>query len=105
MTSKRQVYHNSEQRYVHAIDPYLVASLDTGRRYANNDPHEIVHEPAKPKDGTRILVDSIWSRDVCRRILRVDSWYNGAAPSSVLGRWFNHYSARWNGFRGVTSLS
>lgn len=105
MTSKRQVYHNSDQRYVHDIDTYLVASLDTGGRYANNDPHEIVHEPAKPRDGTRILVDSIRSRDVCRRILRVDSWYNGAAPSSQLGKWFNHDPARWNGFRGATSLS
>ena len=58
-----------------------------------------VYEPAKPEDGSRILVDRLWPRGIEKKKLRLDSWCKDVAPSNELRKWSHHDPARWDEFR------
>lgn len=56
-------------------------------------------EPARPRDGDRVLVDRLWPRGVSKKQAKLDAWEKSLAPSSELRRWFGHDPARFEGFR------
>ena len=41
-------------------------------------------------DGTRILVDRLWPRELTKDRARLDLWLKDIAPSTALRQWFNH---------------
>jgi uncharacterized protein YeaO (DUF488 family) len=43
-----------------------------------------VYEPPSAEDGTRVLVDPAWPRDVPKTAARVAEWFPTVAPSSAL---------------------
>jgi uncharacterized protein YeaO (DUF488 family) len=57
------------------------------------------YEPAKPGDGTRVLVDRLWPRGVKKTDAAIDIWLKDIAPSTALRKWFGHDPARWREFR------
>jgi uncharacterized protein YeaO (DUF488 family) len=50
-------------------------------------------------DGTRFLVDRLWSRGVKKEALRIDGWLKEVAPSDDLRKWFDHDPDRWEEFQ------
>lgn len=58
-----------------------------------------VYEPAKPDDGTRVLVERLWPRGVTRERAAIDLWLKEIAPSPELRKWYGHDPARWDEFR------
>jgi uncharacterized protein YeaO (DUF488 family) len=50
-------------------------------------------------DGTRILVDRLWSRSIKKADAAIDRWLRDIAPSAELRRWFAHRPERWREFR------
>lgn len=50
-------------------------------------------------DGSRILVDRIWPRDMSKEELRLDDWVKEVAPSTQLRKWFGHDPSKWNVFK------
>lgn len=57
------------------------------------------YEPARPRDGVRILVERLWPRGVTRRALRLDTWSKEVAPSPALRTWFGHDPRKWEEFQ------
>jgi uncharacterized protein YeaO (DUF488 family) len=57
------------------------------------------YEPAKPSDGTRVLVDRLWPRGVKKADAAIDEWMKDIAPSAALRKWFGHDPERWREFR------
>ncbi len=55
-------------------------------------------EPAA-QDGARFLVERLWPRGVKKTSLRIEGWFQDAAPSANLRRWFNHDPAKWTAFK------
>jgi uncharacterized protein YeaO (DUF488 family) len=49
-----------------------------------------IYEPAKPSDGTHVLVDRLWPRGVKKSNARLDHWMKDVAPSPRLRVWFGH---------------
>ncbi len=58
-----------------------------------------VYEAPSPDDGFRVLVDRIWPRGVSKEKADVDLWAKDLGPSTELRKWFNHESAKWEGFQ------
>jgi uncharacterized protein YeaO (DUF488 family) len=58
-----------------------------------------IYEPAKPSDGTRVLVDRLWPRGVKKSNARLDQWMKDVAPSPRLRVWFGHKPDRFAEFR------
>ena len=52
-----------------------------------------------PNDGTRILVDRLWTRGLTKEKARVDLWLKEIAPSNHLRKWFAHDPQKWNEFK------
>lgn len=51
------------------------------------------------EDGYRVLVDRIWPRGASKANAAVDEWAKDLAPSTGLRKWFDHDTAKWEGFR------
>lgn len=49
-------------------------------------------------DGTRVLVDRLWTRGVAKSAARLDAWMADLGPSNGLRTWFGHRSERWPAF-------
>jgi uncharacterized protein YeaO (DUF488 family) len=58
-----------------------------------------VYEAPTPEDGSRFLVDRLWSRGLKKDALPLDGWLKDAAPSDALRRWFQHDPVKWPEFR------
>ena len=58
-----------------------------------------VYDRPEPDDGTRFLVERLWTRRVKKAALRLDSWLKEAAPSEALRLWFGHDPAKWAAFQ------
>lgn len=58
-----------------------------------------VYDPVDQGDGTRVLVDRVWSRGITKEKLKADLWLKDAAPSTPLRKWFNHDPDRWQAFK------
>jgi uncharacterized protein YeaO (DUF488 family) len=57
------------------------------------------YEHAVAEDGTRILIDRLWPREVEKADAAIDQWVKDIAPSTALRKWFGHQPARWQEFR------
>lgn len=57
-----------------------------------------VYDLPAPDEGTRFLVDRLWSRGLKREALGA-TWLREVAPSNELRQWFNHDPQKWNGFQ------
>jgi uncharacterized protein YeaO (DUF488 family) len=57
------------------------------------------YEPAYADDGTRTLIDRLWSRGVKKADAAIDQWVKDIAPTTTLRKWFGHDPARWAEFR------
>ena len=57
------------------------------------------YERAAAGDGTRILIDRLWTRGVKKADAAIDQWVKDIAPSTALRKWFGHDPARWQEFR------
>lgn len=57
-----------------------------------------IYDPARPADGTRVLVDRIWPRGVSKANARLDEWCKDVAPSTELRKWYNHDPALFEEF-------
>ncbi len=51
-----------------------------------------------PDDGSRFLVDRLWTRGLKKENLPLDGWLKEVAPSDELRHWFGHDPARWEEF-------
>ncbi|MEO7855287.1 MAG: DUF488 domain-containing protein [Rubrivivax sp.] len=51
------------------------------------------------EDGTRVLIDRLWSRGVSKVNAALDLWLKEIAPSTELRQWFGHDPERWAEFR------
>jgi uncharacterized protein YeaO (DUF488 family) len=58
-----------------------------------------VYETPAADDGTRILVDRLWPRDIARDKARIDLWLKDIAPSDALRRRFHGKPDGWAAFR------
>ena len=58
-----------------------------------------VYEPAEASDGTRVLVDRMWTRGLTKQHASVDVWLKDIAPSASLRTWFGHDPNRWRKFQ------
>ena len=58
-----------------------------------------VYADRDAEDGTRVLVDRVWSRGMRKEDPRFDEWCKQAAPSSELRKWFGHDPERFTEFR------
>jgi uncharacterized protein YeaO (DUF488 family) len=67
--------------------------------HANNVKLKRAYEAPTAEDGTRILVDRLWSRGVSKKDALLHLWMKEIAPSSDLRKWFGHDPDRWNDFR------
>jgi uncharacterized protein YeaO (DUF488 family) len=57
-----------------------------------------IYEPALEADGTRVLVDRLWSRGVSKDKARIDLWLKEIAPSDALRKRFHGKSEDWREF-------
>jgi uncharacterized protein YeaO (DUF488 family) len=60
-----------------------------------------VYEPPGASDGTRILVDRLWSRGIARDKARIDLWLRDIAPSTALRQRFHGKQDDWDAFRAA----
>jgi uncharacterized protein YeaO (DUF488 family) len=58
-----------------------------------------VYEEPSASDGTRVLVDRLWSRGLSKERARVDAWLKEIAPSNELRQWFKHDAEKFAEFR------
>ncbi len=58
-----------------------------------------VYAPPDAGDGTRILVDRLWPRGICREKARIDLWLRDIAPSAALRKRFHGNPDDWDAFR------
>ncbi|MFE3228985.1 DUF488 domain-containing protein [Nocardia sp. NPDC059228] len=49
-----------------------------------------IYDDPTPHDGTRVLVDRLWPRGVCKTRAHLDEWCKEIAPSTELRRWYGH---------------
>jgi uncharacterized protein YeaO (DUF488 family) len=57
-----------------------------------------VHEPAKPADGYRVLIDRLWPRGISKERAALDEWARDLAVSDELRRWYGHKPERFDEF-------
>lgn len=57
------------------------------------------YESAETSDGTRFLVDRLWSRGIKKEKLKMKAWLKDVAPSPELRKWFGHDPAKWQEFQ------
>lgn len=57
-----------------------------------------VYDELDAADGTRVLVDRLWPREVSKARAAADLWLKKAGPSDALRRWFAHDPRRWKTF-------
>jgi len=50
-------------------------------------------------DGTRFLVERLWTRGLSKAKLHVDAWLKEVGPSTELRKWFGHDPTKWDDFR------
>src|SRR5436190_3998367 len=65
----------------------------------------LVYELPEASDGTRMLVDRIWSRGLTKEHASVDVWLKDIAPSAGLRVAFGHDPNRWREVHKDTSRS
>ena len=58
-----------------------------------------VYESPSAEDGTRILVERLWSRGIKKADAAIDQWARGISPSTELRKWFAHDPDHWQEFR------
>ena len=58
-----------------------------------------VYEPAKPTDGTRVLVDRLWPRGLRKADADLALWMKDVAPTPRLRLWFGHDPEKFAEFR------
>ena len=58
-----------------------------------------VYHDASQRDGLRVLVDRIWPRGMTKNRAQVDLWMKAVAPSTELGKWFDHDAEKWQAFK------
>jgi len=58
-----------------------------------------VYEPAKPTDGTRVLVDRLWPRGLRKADADLALWMKDVAPTPRLRVWFGHDPEKFAEFR------
>ena len=56
------------------------------------------YDPPARGDGSRILVDRLWAREISKRKAALDGWIKEVAPSSSLRKWFGHKPERFREF-------
>lgn len=56
------------------------------------------YDEVEKEDGTRILIDRLWSRGISREKLQLDDWFKEIAPSDELRRWFDHDPEKFREF-------
>jgi len=57
-----------------------------------------VYEEYSSDDGTRVLVERLWSRGFTRERLHADSWLREIAPTAELRTWYAHDVTKWPEF-------
>jgi uncharacterized protein YeaO (DUF488 family) len=57
-----------------------------------------IYETPSPDDGTRVLVDRLWSRGIAKDEAKLDEWMKTVASSDDLREWFDHDAERWEPF-------
>ena len=58
-----------------------------------------VYEPAKPTDGTRVLVDRLWPCGLRKADADLALWMKDVAPTPRLRLWFGHDPEKFAEFR------
>ena len=58
-----------------------------------------VYDEPSEADGTRILIDRLWSRGLSKAQAQVDLWLKDIAPSTPLRQWFGHDPGKWPEFK------
>ena len=58
-----------------------------------------VYDPVSRADGTRVLVDRLWPRDLSKAKAALDEWLRDLSPSDELRRWFHAHPDHWHDFR------
>lgn len=58
-----------------------------------------VYDEAAESDGSRILVDRLWSRGLSKDKAKVELWLKDIAPSDDLRKWFGHDPDKWAEFK------
>lgn len=58
-----------------------------------------VYDPAKPTDGTRVLVDRLWPRGLRKADADLALWMKDVAPTPRLRLWFGHDPEKFAEFR------
>lgn len=48
-----------------------------------------VHDPHRPEDGARILVDRLWPRGLSKERAALDGWPKPLTPSTELRHWYH----------------
>ncbi len=67
----------------------------SSRIRADNVNLKRAYEPPAHDDGTRVLIDRLWPRDLKKVDAVLDQWVKDLAPSTALRKWFGHDGARW----------
>ena len=57
-----------------------------------------VYDPKKRGDGSRVLVDRIWPRELTKAKADLHEWCKEVAPSTELRKWYRHDPQRFNEF-------
>jgi uncharacterized protein YeaO (DUF488 family) len=58
-----------------------------------------VYEKPVPSDGTRVLVDRLWSRGLTKELASIDGWRRDLVPSTELRNRYGHDRTRFSHFR------
>jgi uncharacterized protein YeaO (DUF488 family) len=57
-----------------------------------------VYDKPSAGDGTRVLVDRLWPRDLAKEKARIDLWLRDIAPSDDLRKRFHAKPDEWDAF-------
>jgi uncharacterized protein YeaO (DUF488 family) len=57
-----------------------------------------VYDKPSAGDGTRVLVDRLWPRDLAKEKARIDLWLSDIAPSDDLRKRFHAKPDEWDAF-------
>jgi uncharacterized protein YeaO (DUF488 family) len=58
-----------------------------------------VYDDVEDSDGTRFLVERLWSRGMKKESLVLNAWLKNVAPSDSLRRWYAHDVQKWEEFQ------
>ena len=59
-----------------------------------------VYDAPEESDGTRILVDRLWTRGIKKETLQLDDWAKVLAPSTEARKAFAHKAENFGEFKG-----